>query len=174
MYLFPYIFVVPNTHITSASKTTLVMSRHTFYFSWLSLECFSPDLSSSPFQGVAWRYSNSGMVESAVWSCTLCIKPTMLKPKVFQKRLLSAGCLNMLSCTVTLVLLCDTSHPQLSQHSPPPEQPAQPSDKKILFKNYQLGISCSKTATALIGGNSFAYKSLQSLVWICIPVGSMI
>lgn len=135
------IFVVRHTPITSVSKTTLVVSQHTFYCSWLGLECFSPGLSSSPFQGVAWRYSNSGMVESAVWSCTLCIKPTMLKPKVFQKRLLSAGCL--------LWTRWAALRPRIALwHIWPVTEPTPSSTRattstqwqKILFKKYQLRI----------------------------------
>lgn len=142
------------------------MSQDTSYISWLGSEYFSPGLSSSPFQGMAWRYSNSGMVESAVWSSTLCIKPTMLKPEVFQKRLPSAGCLNMLSCTVMLVLLCDTSHLQLSQHPPPPVQPAQPSDKKSFLKSTNYEFHTPKLPLHWLVENSFACKSLQSSAWI--------
>lgn len=43
----------------------------------------SPGLSSSPFQGMAWRDSNSWMVKCAVWPCALGVKPTMLKMKAF-------------------------------------------------------------------------------------------
>lgn len=49
-----------------------------------------PGLSSSPFQGMTWWYRNRRVIECAVYSGTLSVKPTMLKryTKGFHKGLL--------------------------------------------------------------------------------------
>lgn len=71
------ILAVDHRHYAHISKITFVTSVQLSRKKKIK----SPGLSSSPFQGMAWRDSNSWVVECAVWPCTLGVKPTMLKMK---------------------------------------------------------------------------------------------